>query len=163
LAEFRRLGVGESTDEILDDGGEWWFKEFMKATLIALFFALLLVGCGSPNVDDPETLDKIIAEAVDEDKLQMRGKKGEELLYSPNEQMPFTGWVKSIWENGQVKYLIQYKGGEPEGLTIEWYENGQMKYKTNHKDRKPNGLTTFWDENGKKKSELNYKDGVLVD
>jgi hypothetical protein len=42
LAEFRRLGVGESTDEILDDGGEWWFKEFMKATLIALFFALAL-------------------------------------------------------------------------------------------------------------------------
>ena len=157
------MGVGESTDEILDDGGEWWFKEFMQATLIALFFALLLVGCGSPNVDDPETLDKIIAEAVDEDKLQMRGKKGEVLLYSPNEQMPFTGWVKSIWENGQVKYLIQYKGGEPEGLTIEWYDNGQMKYKTNHKDRKPNGLTTFWDENGKKKSELNYKDGVLVD
>ena len=139
------------------------FKKSMKIKLLCFFILLFIVGCSSSYLDDPETLDKIIAEAIDEDKLQMRGKEGEELLYAPNEQMPFTGWVKSIWENGQVKYLIQYKGGEPEGLTIEWYENGQMKYKTNHKDRKPNGLTTFWDENGKKKSELNYRDGVLVD
>ena len=30
LPEFRRLGVGESTDEMIDDGGEWWFEEIKK-------------------------------------------------------------------------------------------------------------------------------------
>ena len=39
-------GASESMDEILDDGREWWFKKSMKATLFALFTALLMVGCG---------------------------------------------------------------------------------------------------------------------
>ena len=47
MAEFRRFGVGESTDEILDDGGEWWFGCGMKAKLFALFIALLMVGWGN--------------------------------------------------------------------------------------------------------------------
>ena len=48
----RILGYGasrESTDEILDDGGEWWFKEIMKATLILLNVLIVsLLNAGNP-------------------------------------------------------------------------------------------------------------------
>ena len=47
--DFRRWGVGESRDEILDDGGEWWFKEIMKATLILLNVLIVsLLNAGNP-------------------------------------------------------------------------------------------------------------------
>jgi antitoxin component YwqK of YwqJK toxin-antitoxin module len=146
---------------MIDDGGEWWFKESMKITLFALFTALLMIGCGSPNVDDPETLDKIIAEAVEEDKLQKRGKEGEELFYAPNKQTPYTGWSKSMYDDGQIKSLVQYKDGKVDGLWIEWFANGQKEEEANYKDGKLDGLVTGWYDNGQKKYEVNFKDDKL--
>ena len=48
--DFRRWGVGESRDEILDDGGESWLKESMKITLILLNVLIVsLLNAGNPN------------------------------------------------------------------------------------------------------------------
>lgn len=69
-----------------------------------------LVWCGSPNLDEPETLDKILAEAIDE--VQKRARKGELLLYTPNEQTPYTGWSKQMYDNGQIFFLYQWKDGK---------------------------------------------------
>ena len=59
----------------------------MKTLSISFFASLLLFGCGSPDLDDPKTLDDIIAEAMDEDKLQKRGRDGEILFYAPNPEI----------------------------------------------------------------------------
>ena len=48
----------------------------MKKLLLAMFVALLMVGCGSPDLDDKETLDGIIAEAIDYDTLEFRAASG---------------------------------------------------------------------------------------
>jgi antitoxin component YwqK of YwqJK toxin-antitoxin module len=136
-------------------------KKSMKVKLFSLVTALLMLGCGSPDVDDPETLDEIIAEAIDEDNLQYRGKEGEELSYAPNEQTPYTGWIKKIHSNGQVRMLLQIKDGKPSGLQTVWFENGQKKDEGNWKDGKTDGLKTTWFENGQKKEEGNWKDGKL--
>ena len=133
----------------------------MKVKLFSLVTALLMLGCGSPDVDDPETLDEIIAEAIDEDNLQHRGKEGEKLFYAPNEQTPYTGWIKEIHSNGQVRMLLQIKDGKPNGLQTAWYENGQKKEEGNWKDVKVDGLWTVWYENGQKKFKGNWKDGKL--
>ena len=101
------------------------------------------------DLDDKETRIRIIAEAIDVKKLQKRGVKGEELSYPPNEQKPYTGWVKWMYENGQIKVLGQLKDGKPGRLT-QWYENGQ-KY----------GLWTSWYENGLKKAEVNWENGEM--
>jgi len=130
----------------------------MKALIIAFFASLLLFGCGSSDLDDPKTLDDIIAKAIDEDKLQERGKVGEELCYIPNAQTPYSGWAKSIYENGQVKQLRQLKDGKPEGLQTLWYQNGQKKEEANFKDGKLDGLVTWWYQNGQKSQEQNWKD-----
>ena len=66
----------------------------MKATLFALFVALLMVGCGewsnpSGGVDMTDTAPKkdAIQTAVDLSKLQDRSG----VKYLPNEENPFTG------------------------------------------------------------------------
>ena len=119
----------------------------MKAILFALFVGLLMVGYGSTDLDNPEILNKIIAEAID--GLQKRGKKGEELSYAPNEQTPYTGWVKSMYDNGQLKALNLFKDGKLNGLTTKWYENGQKMVEENYKDGKQDGLLSYWGENGR--------------
>ena len=162
----------------------------MKATLFALFVALLMVGCGGEakkpaedmtesnqssaetppaktaqvakiDLDDKETLDGIIAEAIDWDGLQYRGKKGERLPYAPNEQTPYTGWEKWMYDNGQIRKLAQIKDGKRHGLWTTWNENGQKKLEGNYKDGQLDGLFTSWYENGQKKVERNYKDGKM--
>ena len=130
----------------------------MKNLVIALFVSLLLCGCGSPDLDDPKTLDDIIAEAVDWDKLQKRGKKGKELYFSPNAQTPYSGWAKGMYENGQVVFLGYLKDGKGNGLSTEWYENGQKRFESNRKDGKL-VTTTRWKPNGEKCSITNVVDG----
>ena len=133
----------------------------MKATLFALFVGLLMVGCGekthySPPLTEEEV--KIIAEAIDVNTLQKRGKKGEELAYAPNEQTPYTGWAKGMRDNGRVESLDQYKDGKREGLETWWYESGQEKQEINYKDGKPISAEA-WKPNGKKCPVTNVKNG----
>ena len=158
----------------------------MKATLFALFIALLMVGCGGEakkpaedmtesnqssaktppakslqvakiDLDDRETRDKIIAEAIERDKLQKQGTKGEE-LYAPNDQAAYTGWVKLMYPNGQIMILGQIKDGKQDGLVTKWYENGQKSQEENYKDYKLMSAVG-WKPNGEKCPVTNVKDG----
>ena len=128
----------------------------------SILFAVLvfLGGCGEPNLDDAETIDKILAEAIDEKKLQQRGEEGERLFYAPNEQSPYTGWVKDMHNNGQVESLGNYKDGKQDGLSTRWYENGQKSSETTFKGGLLDGLSTRWYENGQKSWQTIYKNGV---
>ena len=67
------------------------------ATFLALFVSLnLSFAQKNPNLDDPKVQDAIIAEAIDGEKLQWRGK--EELAYAPNQKTPFSGWTKRMYD-----------------------------------------------------------------
>lgn len=133
----------------------------MKFTLLALFTSLILIGCGSPDVEGPEISDKILTEAIDESKLQKRGKEGEQLLYAPNMQTSFTGWSKEVYNNGQVRKLFKVENGKLNGLYTQWYENGQKKSELNYKEGNKHGFGTGWFENGQKSWEGNYEDGKV--
>ena len=92
----------------------------MKKLLAAMFVALLMVGFSGTDpgsnssesnqssaetppaktaqvakidLDDKETRDKIIAEAIEHRSIQRRDKKGERLIYAPSKQTPYTGWT----------------------------------------------------------------------
>jgi len=67
----------------------------MKMLPILLLCMALLVGYGD-DLDDPKILNKIIEEALDREKVQIRGPKGEKLAYAPNSHEPYTGWVKGF-------------------------------------------------------------------
>jgi antitoxin component YwqK of YwqJK toxin-antitoxin module len=111
------------------------------------------------DLDDPATLDKILAEAIESEKLQWRGERLAELCYAPKGQAPYTGWMKTMREDGQIKEVTQYKDGKRDGLWTEWYENGQKAKQGCYSDSML-GLFTWWYENGHKKEEGNHKDGM---
>jgi hypothetical protein len=75
------------------------------------------------DLDDNETLDKILAEALDLGKLQRRVKEGEVIWYY--EQTRYTGSAKYMHDNGQIAGLFQLKDGKKNGLVTAWYSNGQ--------------------------------------
>ena len=169
----------------------------MKVILFALFVALLMVGCAesstpsdpvdSPkaiDLDDPETLDKILADAIDQNTLQKRGREGEELEYSPNKQTPYTGWAKMMHDNGQVAGLFQYQDGKVDGVLMAWHpsgqkameikgdrkgfaiktlwhENGQKALEESSKNNQSHGIRTLWYESGQKKWEATYQNGKM--
>ena len=109
------------------------------------------------DLDDPEPLKKIVAEAIDDAKLEDRDKELME-LYDPDKQRPYTGWVEELHFNGPVKDLIQYKDGKKHGRSTWWRENGNREEEKHYKDGKLHGRSTRWFENGQKASENTYKD-----
>jgi len=158
----------------------------MRKLLAATSIALLMVGCGgddsggdSPesnqtsaetaeaktaqddkiNLDDKETLDGIIAEAIDLEKLQERGYEvgGEKLAYAANQETLYSGWIKAMHGNGQVRRLGQFKDGEWVSSTY-YYSNGQKSSEYTHKDGKVMTVVR-WKPNGEKCPVTNVVDG----
>ena len=147
--------------------------EGMKKLLAAMFVALLMVGCGTAKLGrsdfyDPATHYKILAEAIDYEKLQWSHDEKQEqpfLLFAPNKQTPYTGWAKEmdLHYNGQINMLTQFKDGKWNGLRATWWrENGQKQSEGTCSDGKKDGLWTEWYENGQKEEEGTYKDGKLM-
>jgi len=132
--------------------------KFLTAITLVTFF---LMGCGSPNLDDPATLDKILAEAMDWDSLQKRGKEGEELYHAPNQQSPFTGWAKTMYANGQVSFLLQLSEGKYSGVRHDWYENGQKCIEIENM-LQGTGYKQAWFKNGQKHQHLEFRDSLLI-
>ena len=118
-----------------------------------------------PNLDDAATRERVLAEAVDVDKLQKRiGNKPDVLngvFYLPNQQEPYTGWAKTSVFVGQV-LLWQIKDGKDHGRTVSWYESGQKETEGNSKDGKWHGVFRSWNEDGELTREAIYKDGVII-
>ena len=53
-----------------------------------------MVGCGEPDLSDPEVLEDATADAVDWSKLQDRNG----VAYLPNTDKPFSGYARvSLW------------------------------------------------------------------
>ena len=84
-------------------GENWATMKFILALLAVL---QLVVSCGEPNLDDPKVRDKIFAEAINKDILQIqRTPSGEEMSYAPNEQKPYEGWVKDQKQEQELRLL----------------------------------------------------------
>ena len=139
------------------------------------------------DLNDKGTLDEIIAAAIDRDKLQTRyiplsltvadelfdnwspidGNKlqttyidgAKTLAWEPDEQSPYTGWTKRMYDNGQINELWHYKDGKRNGLTIRWDEDGQKFSEEDYRNGKLDGWSTSWYENGQKREKRNFKDG----
>ena len=131
----------------------------MKKLLVAMLVALLMLGCGEPPPEEAEWSRveqeeeeakriaksigwhdyKIIAEAIDWIELRanftLNGHFGK--YYAPNQQTPYTGWVKQMHDNGQIVWLTQFKDGKNYGLWIFYNdENGQKEWESTYKNGK---------------------------
>ena len=125
------------------------------------------------DLDDAETREKIIVEAVDEGDLESARGKASETKHFGEPRTPYSGWVKWMWPNGKVQSLFQLKNGKRGGLFTSWYPNGQKEGEGICKAGKiwtlvvwkPNGekcpVTNIVNGNG---IRVNYdEDGTVVD
>ena len=135
----------------------------LKCAITFCFALTLLIGCGGePNLDNPKVREKILAEAIEIRKLQFRTTpSGEKIIYAPNQEKPYTGWVKAMGVGGEFDHpmLISAERGIPNGPYISWYSNGQNKEKGTVKNNERVGVWTKWYKNGQKESEGTYKYG----
>ena len=93
----------------------------MRKLPVVAFVALLMAGCVGQaqkqvqeeaiDLDDSATLDKIIAEAAG-------GEQVFEGDLSSKKPFTYTGWVKLMYDNGQIKCLVQYKNDKKNGRPI---------------------------------------------
>ena len=127
--------------------------------LFAASITLCLAEEAKPNLDDPDTLKKILAEAIDDYDLEYGEDENKGLICAPVSLRPLTGWAKMVNREGQLRNLEYYKDGKKDGLQTSWYENGQKYSEINHKDGTKHGLQTYWHENGQKQKEITLKDG----
>ena len=111
------------------------------------------------DLDDNETRNRIIAEAIDLEKLMERGYEvgGEKLAYAANQETLYSGWIKAMHGNGQVRRLGQFKDGEWVSSTY-YYSNGQKSSEYTHKDGKAMTVVR-WKPNGEKCPVTNVVDG----
>lgn len=140
----------------------------MKRLAIATFVLLTLVGCGKE---------------IDISQKQIR--KG--IVYTVNEEKPYTGKVVGKYSNGKEKVVENFKDGKFDGGQTYFYNNGQIKEKITYKSGEPVGTYNSYHKNGevsytgkftngKKDGEWNrytedkkliltefYKDGELKD
>ncbi len=109
-------------------------------------------------MDDPETLKKVIAEAIDDKELEQRGEESEELWYAPSQQWPYTGWRKVTYDDGEIMGLNQCRHGKLDGLSVGWNNKGWKEEESTRKDGKIMSYVTF-KPNGEKCSETNIVNG----
>ena len=110
----------------------------------------------TPNSLSDADVERLLKEAVDFDSLEER----DDLLYQNNE--PYSGWVKMMYDSGQKRAEGTFKDGKPDGLMIEWHQNGQKRAEGTFKDGQMDGLWMRWHKNGQKMFEGTYKDDNQV-
>ena len=103
--------------------------------------SVLLMGCSK----EPVNIDTLVSR--------------NDIYYSINSDVPYSGRVFSTYINGQNEFVGTLKNGHEEGLLTHWYENGQKQTEEYYKQGVLNGSFVLWYENGQKKIEGEYLDG----
>jgi len=130
----------------------------MKTIVYIILAATLFPILSQAEEVEGEPLIKMLSEAVPFQKLQKR-KAG---WFKPNHQKPFTGMIKGMHPNGQVRRLENVKDGK-EVSVVEWYENGEKKFERRFDENgKWHGVITNWRPNGEKSSEQIREAGKVM-
>ena len=137
--------------------------------VIRLFFATMLLclcplaaagdDAGAVDLDNPEVLKEVIAQALPDTKIMTIINDA----YDLKGAKPITAWVKSTYRNGQTAWLYYYAEGKLEGVSIGWHENGKLSFKNHHKAGVRDGVWSSWTaEDGGLALRQVYEDGKCI-
>ena len=163
---------------------------FYSIYFVVLWCTVCVIGCSeSPSSvsedseESPFTSEKMkffdqalsIGNLIIRQEDFGRGALGEPLYYEPNQEAPYTGWVKNEKflhskkiEEGELFHVMN---GKKHGLYIRWNFNNRKIEKGSYENGLKHGLWTYWyrwrgndsendSENDAKDSEGWYKNGL---
>lgn len=61
--------------------------------------------------------------------------------------------------NGNLKGVVNWRGGVEEGDAVFYFPDGRKSYETHYRGGKKNGFATVWFPNGQKQWQAMYQDG----
>jgi antitoxin component YwqK of YwqJK toxin-antitoxin module len=73
-------------------------------------------------------------------------------LYLLETKKPFSGYIRTFYENGKLKSVKEYKNGFPDGYYLRFYPNGKMSLKMEYLNGKPLYFIQYY-ENSKIKAK----------
>tara|TARA_Y100000588_G_scaffold72672_1_gene75046 strand:+ start:3742 stop:4428 length:687 start_codon:yes stop_codon:yes gene_type:complete len=115
---------------------------------------------GPPDLDDPDVLKRIVAVAIDRDRLRSRRVKRSKMDVLYDGDKPFTGWVKRTWSRtGELKELGFCREGLADGLWLEWEKDGAKRASGAYQAGEKHGIWTHWRQNGGRSKEYRYELG----
>ena len=80
-------------------------------------------------------------------------------IYLPNEVEGYSGWVKLLYPDGNIKELSHYLKGGKYGLAYFWYDGGTLKQRRNFYEGKQFGLHQEWSTGGDLIEDILYSKG----
>ncbi|MBO6516459.1 MAG: hypothetical protein JJ975_07895 [Bacteroidia bacterium] len=78
-------------------------------------------------------------------------------------EIPFTGQLVRLSENGDSISIESFKQGGLEGVSKHWYPNGQLKEHRYYRDNRKHGFHQGWYANGQQAFQYWFDDGVYTD
>ena len=150
----------------LEDGKMTSYKEFEwyengKMSYLLTYKDGVFSGKGTYYHRDGTKIEPIIFD----NKIIRKGDKEQEppvwTFFNKDTNIPYSGRVLTIFENGKKQGEGTFKDGKLDGLHTYWYENGQIHNKLIFKDGELVDEKK-WYENGQKKKEVIYEDGIDI-
>ena len=89
-----------------------------------------------------------------------KGYYKNDILYSEDEQTPFSGNCIANNINGNKLKERKYKNGKLQ-KDITWHKNGQIQQEQTYNDNIKEGVWKWWYENGQKMREKTYVNNAL--
>ena len=86
---------------------------------------------------------------------------GQEIVFLPNETIPYSGIYLCKFDNGKKEREGSYKNGKFHGKWTNWFESGQRESELNYNNGKLDGKSTWWNKRNQKVIQKNYKNGKL--
>jgi antitoxin component YwqK of YwqJK toxin-antitoxin module len=98
-----------------------------------------------------------------DERIEYAGEYGQQLckVYG-NKEIPISGIVYELYENGNIQYYRRYFEGISNGENVSFYENNNIKSYGIMYKAVLHGKTFVWYSNGRLKSETDYLYGITV-
>ena len=125
----------------------------MKKLLVAMFVALLVVGCGGDGKSGSDSPESNQSSAPPPESKESSAEA------TPNKSSEMPKIVVSFDQLEEQGHLMHFEGKPYTGVVVLKYANGQKKLEGNLKDGKWHGPGSEWYENGKKREEGSYNEG----
>ena len=130
----------------------FWVMQFL------LIFVLVLIGCGNPKPQSPDSTDGSSKKVSAVDALVVDDISG--LYFEVGQATPFSGTAAWYYPNGKLMQETHIDGGREHGVERWWHSNGNRAGQCSYEHGLLDGPCVHWyPEESKRELQALYKAG----